>query len=320
VNDGNYGAIGIFLNTSTGCTGIINSISNNMVYDIRSSSRQASAKVSGIELRNQSYTKIYFNSVYLSGKGANQSGSAALLIGHNCSNNFVMNNILVNNRNEAPYCAAAINSYSAVNLTSDYNDLYCETNPYNCVVRVGNTDYRSLSDWQTTGRDFYSINELPHFIEPYLHIDETIATNLESGGKPIGGIINDFDYQLRSTVTPDIGADEFDGTSIVNIADESVALPTEFILNQNYPNPFNPTTSIQYAISNTQFVSLKVYDILGNEIATLVSEEKPAGSYEVNFDANGLSSGVYFYQLRAGDPESSSGQGFVETKKMVLQK
>ncbi|MBE0573044.1 MAG: T9SS type A sorting domain-containing protein [Ignavibacteriaceae bacterium] len=161
---------------------------------------------------------------------------------------------------------------------------------------------------------------MPHFIEPYLHIDESIATHLESGGKPIGGIVNDFDYQIRNTVTPDIGADEFDGTVIVNAVEESVTLPTEFVLNQNYPNPFNPTTSIQYAISNRQFVSLKVYDILGIEIVTLVNEEEPAGSYEVNFDANGLSSGVYFYQLIAGDPESSSGQDFVETKKMVLQK
>jgi len=79
---------------------------------------------------------------------------------------------------------------------------------------------------------------------------------------------------------------------------------------QNYPNPFNPTTSRQYAIGSRQFVTLKVYDLLGIEIATLVNEEKPAGEYEIKFNASGLPSGIYFYQLRSGN--------YTETKKMVL--
>ena len=81
---------------------------------------------------------------------------------------------------------------------------------------------------------------------------------------------------------------------------------------QNYPNPFNPTTNIQYSISSKQFITLKVYDVLGIEVATLVNEGQPAGSYEVEFNAESLPSGIYFYQLRAGD--------FVETKKMVYLK
>jgi hypothetical protein len=89
-------------------------------------------------------------------------------------------------------------------------------------------------------------------------------------------------------------------------------LPTEFLLEQNYPNPFNPTTIIKYQIPALSFVTLKVYDVLGNEIATLVNEEKPSGKYEVKFDATGLPSGVYFYKLQAGT--------FVKTKKMVLLK
>jgi len=91
-----------------------------------------------------------------------------------------------------------------------------------------------------------------------------------------------------------------------------VGLPTEFSLSQNYPNPFNPSTSIQYAVSSRQFVSLKVYDVLGNEVATLVNEEKPAGNYTVEFNGIGLPSGIYFYRLQTGS--------FVETKKMVLLK
>jgi hypothetical protein len=94
----------------------------------------------------------------------------------------------------------------------------------------------------------------------------------------------------------------------------------EYILTQNYPNPFNPVTTINYQIPEFSFVTLKVYDVLGNEITTLVNKEMPGGSYDIEFSAEGgsafggdaynLSSGIYFYQLRAGD--------FVETKKMVL--
>jgi len=104
------------------------------------------------------------------------------------------------------------------------------------------------------------------------------------------------------------------GNIITDVVCIPNSVPTEFKLNQNYPNPFNPSTSIQYAIGRRQFVQLKVYDVLGNEIATLVNEEKPAGSYEVKFTpASSIkhpASGVYFYQLKAGN--------YLETKKMML--
>ncbi len=89
-------------------------------------------------------------------------------------------------------------------------------------------------------------------------------------------------------------------------------VPTEFSLEQNYPNPFYPTTMIRFKISDVLFTILKIYDILGREIAILVNEEKPPGSYEVEFDGANLTSGIYFYQLKAGN--------FVETKKMILLK
>ncbi|MBK9096682.1 MAG: T9SS type A sorting domain-containing protein [bacterium] len=85
-----------------------------------------------------------------------------------------------------------------------------------------------------------------------------------------------------------------------------------YLLDQNYPNPFNPSTKIKYKISERRFVTIKVYDVLGDEIKTLVNEEKPAGVYEVEFVATGLPSGIYFYQLKAGQ--------FLETKKMILLK
>ena len=112
---------------------------------------------------------------------------------------------------------------------------------------------------------------------------------------------------------------DFDGSfEYSNIVEVDLTLPLEFSLEQNYPNPFNPATSIKYTLSSKQNVQLLVYNVLGKEIATLVNEEKPAGNYEVNFDASKLSSGVYFYQLQASDLETISGQGFVETKKMIL--
>lgn len=99
----------------------------------------------------------------------------------------------------------------------------------------------------------------------------------------------------------------------LNVEEEGV-LPNKFVLSQNHPNPFNPSTSIQYAIGSRQFVLLKVYDLLGREVATLVNEEKPAGSYELEFNPESSiknpASGVYFYRLQAGS--------FVETKKMIL--
>jgi len=96
----------------------------------------------------------------------------------------------------------------------------------------------------------------------------------------------------------------------VGVEDENNFVADDFSLEQNYPNPFNPSTSIQYRVSSLSNVSLKVYDVLGKEVATLVNEQKPAGTYEVEFNAAGLSSGIYFYKLQAGS--------LVETKKMIL--
>ena len=90
------------------------------------------------------------------------------------------------------------------------------------------------------------------------------------------------------------------------------SLPKEFSLSQNYPNPFNPATIIKYSVPRSQFVNLKVYDLLGKEVATLVNEEKPAGEYEVRFDASNLPSGLYIYRLQ--------GQNINLVKKMMLLK
>ena len=96
-----------------------------------------------------------------------------------------------------------------------------------------------------------------------------------------------------------------------------VSLPLKFSLSQNYPNPFNPATTINYSIPKTSFVTIKVYDIIGREIETLVKENKAPGNYEIKFNGNNLPSGIYFYRMRAS---TSSAEGFVETKKLIILK
>jgi subtilisin family serine protease len=100
---------------------------------------------------------------------------------------------------------------------------------------------------------------------------------------------------------------------VLDVKDNN-SLPTEFSLQQNYPNPFNPSTTIEYVIPNgvRNLVTLKVYDLLGNEVTTLVNEEKSAGTYQVVFDASALTSGIYFYKLQASS--------FSQSRKMILLK
>jgi ligand-binding sensor domain-containing protein len=120
-----------------------------------------------------------------------------------------------------------------------------------------------------------------------------------------------------------IGTNVFAGTNngiwrrpisemVTGVEENQTQIPTLYALKQNYPNPFNPTTTISYQLPTNTIVTLKVYDVLGREIKTLVSERQKAGNHLVIFDANSLPSGVYFYRLQAGS--------YAETKKLVLLK
>ena len=104
-------------------------------------------------------------------------------------------------------------------------------------------------------------------------------------------------------------------STLVTETEYESAQPISFALSQNYPNPFNPTTTIKYSIpavetGHAPSVQLKVYDVIGNEIATLINEPKPAGNYEIEFDGSALTSGVYFYKITTDK--------FTDIKKMVL--
>jgi len=124
---------------------------------------------------------------------------------------------------------------------------------------------------------------------------------LSMGVTPSGSVILRIEYALYTNDTT---------FNVTSVSQGGELNPENLRLGQNYPNPFNPTTTFQFSIVNSQLTIVKVYDLLGREVATLVNEVKGPGVYTARFDASSLTSGIYFYRLRT--PE------FVETKKMLL--
>jgi hypothetical protein len=113
-------------------------------------------------------------------------------------------------------------------------------------------------------------------------------------------VVTVWDRQGTASTARPGGAVELVYSGPSSVQSDAIVIPKTLALEQNYPNPFNPTTTISYAIPENSVVTLKVYDLLGREVATLVNEQKKAGNYGVKFDGSQLSSGVYFYQLRSG--------------------
>ena len=171
----------------------------------------------------------------------------------------------------------------------------------------------SLTSWQGMGYDTHSLvvqDDNQIFVDPnnsnYHLLQSSQPTNI--GTSLVSSVVSvDLDGVSRPQGSGyDIGAYEF--TSTTSIDDEQIV--NDFKLYQNYPNPFNPSTKISWRSPVSSWQTLKVYDILGNEVANLIDEFKPAGSYDVDFDASVLSSGVYIYQLIVGN--------YIQTRKMVL--
>ena len=168
----------------------------------------------------------------------------------------------------------------------------------NSVIAIWgiNWDWVDVFYWSTDSGVTWQLRDSMQFIYP-IHINRIFfADTLNGWAVGNGGTI------LHTTNG---------GVSFVE-EEQIEEMPSEFLLSNNYPNPFNPSTKIKYSVLQASNVELKVYDILGNEIETLINEEKPAGTYELTWLAENLPSGVYFYQLKAGN--------FIETKKMVLMK
>jgi len=183
---------------------------------------------------------------------------------------------------------------------------------------LGNISFGLSSD----GDHIMLKDNFGNLVDEVTYSSSGLWTPLPNGNGPTLSLVNP---QMDNTLAESWRASGFSGTPgylndiYTKTELENDLVPTEYVLYQNYPNPFNPSTSIQYAISSKQFVTLKVYDLLGREVVTLVNEEKSAGAYNVQFTINNLpagrqgvqlSSGIYFYRLQAGS--------FVETKKMIL--
>ncbi|MDD8017312.1 MAG: CHRD domain-containing protein [Bacteroidota bacterium] len=166
-----------------------------------------------------------------------------------------------------------------------------------------------------SGSHFHTANG-GGIVKPVTFIDSTTTGYWNLGSSHNDLLSGKIYLNIHSSINPggEIRGNFTLGTGTVTsvIQQISTAAPNHFALDQNYPNPFNPSTTINYRLTASSNVTLKVYDLLGKEIATLVNQEQTAGGYSVKFDAPKFASGIYFYQLRAGN--------FVQMKKMMLVK
>jgi hypothetical protein len=221
--------------------------------------------------------------------------------------NTLYNNILINHHSFRG--SISVDAASMTGFTSNYNIL---------VNRLSDDDGNSnmtFAQWQALGYDLNSMIAGP---ENQIFVDHSIgnfhllqnAQAVDAGTNlVIPTVFEDLDNVSRPQGSGfDIGSYEFSSVSSVNENE----LPDDFILYQNYPNPFNPTTNIGFRIPESGFVSLKVYDVLGNVVATLVDDENFPGIHEVEFDGTALSSSVYIYQLIT--------QNYIQTRKMLMIK
>ncbi len=165
-----------------------------------------------------------------------------------------------------------------------------------------------------------NIDADPHFFpgDPLFHLSDN-SPCIDAGTESYqhNGTIcmcPPFDFEGDPRPWPGSGADMgWDESQIVGIEPQPLAgAPKSYTLEQNYPNPFNPTTTIEFALPQTGFVTLTIYNILGEKVTTLVSERLTAGKYKYDWDASGLANGVYLYRLEAGS--------FKQTKKLILLK
>jgi len=241
----------------------------------------------------------------------------------------LINNTIVNNTCDGPGGAIFTNYYSATPLLIN-NIIYGNTPAqvrldvssgldfYNCLIEGGKEGFSGAT---FTGTYQNCIDADPQIVglNDY-HLQNTspcIGAGIDSiqiGASWFYSPPNCYYGSIRPNPAgsmPDIGACE-SPEGIVGVEENLSVYPTEYALSQNYPNPFNPSTTIKYSVPELSFVTIKFYDVLGSEVATLVNEEKPVGTYEVNWNATNLPSGVYFYRLQAGD--------FVQTRKMILLK
>jgi len=194
------------------------------------------------------------------------------------------------------FTGAAFNDYVTLNWTTS-----TEINCYGFAIE--RTASLNLSKGETSGKTFW---ETVGFVQGYGNSNSQKSYSFVDNLSNLA-ILKSCNFQYRLKQIDNDGSFKYSNT-----VQSKINKPSSFELKQNYPNPFNPATTISYQLSVFSHVTLKIYDILGNKITTLVNQEKPAGTYEVTWNAAGQPSGVYFYQLRAGN--------FTDTKKLILLK
>lgn len=237
------------------------------------------------------------------------------------------------------YLGYQVHGWDIEHIT-DYNNIPWWENfytPFWWKKLFDDTTFRNkiYARWQVLKNSTFSINHIHGIIDSLVSLlDEAQVRNFEKW--PILGVHIDPNYYVGQTYQDEINylknwitarvqwMDQNMIGSPSNIIDSTVSVPEHFVLNQNFPNPFNPSTTISFQLPVKNHITLKIYDVIGKEVAILVNEEMQAGVYEIEFNTslltNGYASGVYFYRLQVSDPATGPGQKFVETRKMILLK
>jgi len=280
--------------------GVQNSeIFNNLVYNNHATGIAMYQIDGGDASKNN---KVYNNTVIQP-----SDGRWCVIAVDGSTGNTLYNNILINHHSFRG--SISVDAASMTGFVSDYNVL---------VNRLSDDDGNSnmtLSQWQSMGYDTHSMIADP---EEQIFVDHSnnnfhLLQNAQAVNVGTNLVLPTVFEDLENISRPqgsgfDIGCYEFNGTT--EVVEESI--PQTFQLFQNYPNPFNPATKIEFQLANSGFVSLKVYNVLGNEIKTLINREMSAGNYEVTFDGSGFSSGIYFVRLQQ--------DSFIQTIKMTLMR
>ena len=301
---------GIFVSTSTGGTTLI---FNNVCYGM-----YTSASLIKYKYASSGSSVIVSNTIY---------GGKSDLVQTDDPKVIFKNNIV-----QTTGAYTLVYFINAVNTANINNNIYKRSSTGTSVVDYGTRGNKTLAQWKSLGFDNSSFEADPKFTNVSTKDFSILSTSPAiDKGYVLGAPYNtDKRNVSRPTGTGyDIGAFEYttqllSSKTMANNNNSPVEndelykvetsgnVPQQYELGQNYPNPFNPSTTIRYTLPQNSMVTLKVYDILGKEVATLVNEMKSAGSYEINFKALNMASGTYIYRIQA--------DGFTQTKKMVLMK
>lgn len=208
--------------------------------------------------------------------------------------------------------------------TARYNgpDIYSDDNSRSIAIdRSGNVYVTGYSSSTATYEDYatikYDSTGMQQWEQRYSRPGflRDVSTDIAIDGY---GNVYVTGYSSEENGIPDYATIKYSQTT--DITRISSDIPEKYSLSQNYPNPFNPVTNLEFGISDLGFVSLKIYDVLGKEVATLVNEKLSQGNYKVEFDGSGFSSGVYFYRLVVSSSNPMTARDFTDTKRMMLIK